>query len=82
MKGTCNKRINKCVHVLIKLERDKAFKRLIKLEKDKITGRVSVIHKCHLESQKLSSSSISTINNNTWMVQSSTDKDKYYTVEN
>ena len=26
MKGTCNKRIEKCIHV--KLERDKAFERL------------------------------------------------------
>ena len=64
MKETCNKWIDKCVHVLIKLEGDKAFERLIKLEKDKVTGILSVIHKYHLESQKLSSSLISTVNNN------------------
>ena len=62
MNGTCNKRIDKCVHVLIKLQRDKAFEKLIKLERCKITGRLSVIHKRDLESQKLSSSSVSTIN--------------------
>ena len=81
MKGTCNKRVDKCVHVLIELERDKAFERLIKLEKGKVTGRLSVIHKRHLESQKLSSSLISTVNDNTWLVQSSTVKDKHYIVE-
>ena len=64
MKETCIKWIDKCVHVLIKLEGDKAFERLIKLEKDKVTGILSVIYKCHLERQKLSSSLISTVNNN------------------
>ena len=81
MKGTCNKRIDKCIHVLLKLERDKAFERLIKLEKGKISARLSVIRKRHLASQKLSSSLISVVNNNTWSVQSSTDSDKSYTVE-
>ena len=40
-----------------------------------------MIHKRHLESQKLSSSLISTVNDNTWLVQSSTVKDKHYIVE-
>ena len=81
MKGTCNKRIDKCIHVLIKLERDKAFERLIKSQKGKISGRLSVIHKRHLASQKLSSSLVNIVDDNTWLVQSSTDKDKSYTVE-
>ena len=81
LQGTCNKRIDKCIHVLIKLERDKAFERLIKLEKGKINGRLSVIHQRHLASQKLSSLLITVVNDNTWLVQSSTDKDKSYTVE-
>ena len=67
--------------MLIKLERDKVFERLINIEKGKITGRLLVINKHHLESQKLSSSSVSAVNDNTWVVQSLTDKDKYYTVE-
>ena len=81
MKGTHNKRIDKCIHLLIKLERDKAFERLIKLEKGKISGRLSVIRKRHLASQKLSYSLVSIVDSNTWRVQSSTDSDKYYTVE-
>ena len=81
MKGTCNKRIDKCIHVLIKLEKDKAFERLIKLEKGKISGRLAVIRKRHLASQKLSYSSVSVVDGNTWRVQSSTDPEKSYTVE-
>ena len=81
MQGTCNKRIDKCIHVLIKLERDKAFEGLIELEKGKISGRLSVIHKWYLASQKLSPSLITVVTDNTWLVQSSADKDKSYTVK-
>ena len=37
MKGTCNKWIDKCIHVLIKLKRNKAFERLIMSKKGKIS---------------------------------------------
>ena len=81
MKGKCNKRVDKCIHMLVKLERDKAFERLIKLEKGKISSRLTVIHKRHLASQKLSPLLISIVNDNTWSVQSSTDSNQWYTVE-
>ena len=32
MKGRVNKRLDKCIHVLLKLARDKGFERLVKLE--------------------------------------------------
>ena len=64
MKGKYNKRVDKCVHMLVKLERDKAFERLIKLEKGKISSRLSIIHKHHLQSQKLSPSLIRIVNDN------------------
>ena len=35
LKGTTNKRVDKCVHVLMRLARDKGFERLVKLEKGK-----------------------------------------------
>jgi len=73
MKGKCNKRVDKCIHILVKLERDKAFERLIKLEKGKISIRLPVIHKCHFGSLKLSPSLISVVNHNAWSVQLSTD---------
>ena len=41
MKGTINKRVDKCIHILMKYERDKAFERVVKLEKGKMTGRQS-----------------------------------------
>ena len=81
MKGKSNRRVDKCIHVLIKLERDKAFERLIKLEKGKISSRLTIIHKRHLASQKLSPQLVSVVNNNTWSVQSSTDSNQSYTVE-
>ena len=39
MKGKVNKRLDKCIFVLIKLARDKSFERLVKLEKGKNTER-------------------------------------------
>ena len=38
LKGTTNKRVDKCIHVLMKLARDKGFERLVKLEKGKTSG--------------------------------------------
>ena len=38
LKGTVNKRVDKCIHVLMKLARDKGFERLVKLEKGKHLG--------------------------------------------
>ena len=41
MKGVTNKRVDKCVHVLL----SKAFERLIKVQKGKSSYRISVIKK-------------------------------------
>ena len=54
MKGTINKRVDKCIHILMKFERDKGFERLVKLEKGKMTGRIEAIVKRHLASENLS----------------------------
>ena len=43
LKGRSNKRVDRLLHVLMKLARDKGFKRLCKLEKGKITGRLARI---------------------------------------
>ena len=40
LKGTVNKRMDHCIHVLLKYSRDKAFERLAKLEKGKTTSRI------------------------------------------
>ncbi len=35
MKGRVNKRMDKCIHILLTFARDKAFERLVKFEKGK-----------------------------------------------
>ena len=55
MQGKVNRRVDKCLHVLLRLARDKAFERLIKLEKGKTSSRLSAIHARHMASLELSS---------------------------
>ena len=47
MKGRVNKRLDKFLHVLLKLARDKGFERLVKMEKGKYTERISMIKAQH-----------------------------------
>ena len=47
MKGKVNKRVDKCLHLLLKIARDKAYERLIKSEKGKISHRIACIR--HIE---------------------------------
>ena len=53
MKGKVNKRLDKCIFVLMKLARDKGFERLVKLEKGKNTERIRQIKTRHQRSLKL-----------------------------
>ena len=53
MRGRVNK--CKCLHLLLRLARDKAFDCLVKLEKGKTTNRLTVIHARHKASLELSS---------------------------
>lgn len=53
LKGKVNKRLDKCVGVLLKLARDKGFDRLVKLEKGKNTERITMIRTRHLASLKM-----------------------------
>ena len=50
MKGRVNKRLDKCIYVLLKLVRDKGFERLLKIEKGKNTERISMIRSRHQSS--------------------------------
>lgn len=43
MEGKVNKRVDKCIHVLMRYERDKAFERLVKLEKGKASRRITTM---------------------------------------
>ncbi len=76
-KGKTNRRVDKCIQVLLKYDRDKAFDRLIKLEKGKQTGRIRVINKRHQLSKKLTLSQVSDLNHSSWKVASSNSKEEY-----
>ncbi len=54
MKGKVNKRLDKCIHILLKLARDKGFERLVKLEKGKNSERINQIRVRHLSSKDIS----------------------------
>ena len=55
MRGRVNRRVDRSLHLLLRLARDKAFDRLVKLEKGKTTSRLSGIHARHKASLELSS---------------------------
>ena len=80
LKGRVNKRVDKCVHVLLKLARDKGFERLVKMEKGKNTERINMIRIRHQSSLSLPLSAVhATYQKDTWKVMSS-EADKTYTV--
>ena len=79
LKGRSNKCVDRLLHVLMKLARDKGFERLCKLEKGKITGRLAKIRQRHFESIKLSREIVSQCTDKVWSVTSS-DGTQEYTV--
>ena len=80
MKGKVNKRMEKCIFVLLKLTRDKGVERLIKLEKRKNTERINLIRKHHQSSLKLSDYKIIVIEEkSTWEVRTN-DATHPYTI--
>ena len=78
MKGKVNKRLDKCIHVLLKLARDKGFERLSKIEKGKNTERIRMIKERHQSSLKLCKTQVSETDHPlTWKVQSTDGKNSY-----
>ena len=43
MKGKLNQCVDKCVHLLMKIGKDKAFERLVIFEKDRISYQIGII---------------------------------------
>jgi hypothetical protein len=78
MQGRVNRRVDKCLHVLLQLAQDKAFERLIKLEKGKTTSRLSVIEARHRASLDLSTNIVTAKGSCIWAVDSG---DTMYTVQ-
>ena len=81
MKGKINKRVDKCVDVLIKIARDKAFERLIKLQKGKVSLKVSSIRTRHHASLKLPLKLVKEGGEDDWTVQSSNTTDLYHVTQ-
>ena len=66
MKEKVNKRMDKFIHILLKIARDKAFEWLIKLEK--VSSKISHIRKRHKNSMNLSTDQIAEVGNSLWQV--------------
>lgn len=79
LKGKVNKRLDKCVGVLLKLARDKGYERLVKLEKGKNTERITQIRKRHQASLKMPTNLVhATEEYLTWEVCSQDKTNTYY----
>ena len=70
MKGKVNKRVDKCIHILLKIARDKAYERLIKSEKGKISYRITCIRQRHKSSLEVSTDLVKENGNGCWKVAS------------
>ena len=81
LKGKTNKRVDKCIQMLLKYERDKCFDRLTKIEKGKLSGRITTIMRRHTASRKLSATLIESVDDITWKVKSSDSKHDYTVVK-
>ena len=66
MKGKINRHVNKCIHLLMNIAKDKAFERLIKLEKGKTSKRIGLIKSRHVHSTKLSIQAVTETHYNAW----------------
>ena len=80
MKGRINKRVDKCICLLLKIARDKGFERLFKLEKGKVSHRISCINQRHKSSVELSTDLIQDNGLDLWRVVSSKNPLLYYDV--
>ena len=63
-----NKRVDRCIHVLLRMARDKGFDRIMKLEKGKTTKKISIINNRHNRSFDLPVSSIHNVSPSEWQV--------------
>ena len=81
LKGKTNKRVDKCIQMLLKYERDKCFERLTKIEKGKLSGRITTIMRRHTASRKLSATLIESVDDVTWKVKSSDSQHDYTVVK-
>ena len=77
LNGKVNKRVDNCIHTLLKIIRDKNFERIIKLTKGKKTKKVMEIQKRHNASKNMTTASIREIEEGIWDVQASSNDTRY-----
>ena len=78
-----NRRIDRLLHILLKIARDKVFERVIKTQKGKMTYRLSEINKRHRAAENIASSErqLSSLGDTSWKVLSTTKQSQLpYTV--
>ena len=85
LQGKVNRRVDKCVHILMKIARDKSFERLTKLHKGKNTSRHVHINRSHKASLTMETQSVSICEENDgtciWNVKSEDGKREYKVTE-
>ncbi|KAL4083211.1 hypothetical protein QTP88_028541 [Uroleucon formosanum] len=80
MHGKQNRRVDKCISLLMGFARDMMFERTIGMMKNKPTFRMEQIVHSHLQSINIESNIIKKIDNNIWLIQSKTPDKNPYTV--
>ena len=78
LKEKVNKHMDKCIHVLLKIARDKGFERLVKLEKGKLSERITKIVNRHDASLQLQLDMVTEATDASWTVKSASQGLNYY----
>ena len=82
MKGKINQCVNKCVHLLMKIGKEKAFERQIKLEKEKTSYWIGIIDNRYVHSINFSIQAVTETQCNEWTVTSTLKPENQYTNKN
>lgn len=80
MNGLQNRRVDKCIGLLMRLARDMMFERMIRLMKHKPTYRMDQIRRSHHQSTNIQGNMIKIVDEETWCVESATVGRGPYTV--
>ena len=77
LKGKVNKRVDNCIHTLLKVSRDKSFDRLTKLTKGKVTKMTTETNKRHMDSLEMDLDLVTQTKDEAWEVLSLERKTTY-----
>lgn len=80
MQGKNNRRVDKCIGLLMRFSRDMMVERLIRMMKNKPTHRMQQIASSHHRSKELKDEMVTEVDDKTWVVNSGTAGRGPYTV--